>query len=259
MTPIDYDAWAQKYDGTRGASPNVLQALLDALGEPEGRSLLDIGGGTGNYALALRDEGFDVALCDFSPGMAARAAAKIGPSPVAVADGQHIPFRDAAFDCAVSIKVLNHVPDWRRLLREARRVVRGGPLVLLHATKETLEANWILEYLPSLLAPEETRYQTRADILQALDEAGFRRRQVSPMFYTDLEDGSAQALKHDPEAFLANVRNTSLFYRLSPGEADALLVRVRGDHESGRLREVIARYEPLVRQYGDGSVFAAWP
>jgi hypothetical protein len=129
----------------------------------------------------------------------------------------------------------------------------------LHATKETLEANWVLDYLPSLLTPEETRYQSDADIVEALHAAGFERARVQPMFYKDFEDGSAQALKHDPEAFLANIRNTSLFYRLSPGEAESALRAIRRDHESGRLQEIMARYEPLVRQYGDGSVFAAWP
>ncbi|HEV8575075.1 MAG TPA: hypothetical protein VGR43_10265 [Dehalococcoidia bacterium] len=138
-------------------------------------------------------------------------------------------------------------------------MVRDGPFALLHATKETIEANWVLEYLPSLLAPEETRYQTRRDILAALRDAGFGRTQVTPVFYTDIEDGSAQALKHNPKAFLANVKNTSLFYRLSAGKRDEVLATIRRDYESGRLREVIARYEPLVREYRDGSFFAAWP
>jgi hypothetical protein len=35
MTTIDYDAWAKTYDNTRGASPSVLRALLDALGPQE--------------------------------------------------------------------------------------------------------------------------------------------------------------------------------------------------------------------------------
>jgi ubiquinone/menaquinone biosynthesis C-methylase UbiE len=256
---IDYNAWAKTYDGTRGASPSVLQALLDPLGPPNGRSLLDIGGGTGNYARELQRAGFAVSLCDFSPGMAAQADEKLEAAPVVIADGQHLPFRDAAFDCAISVKVLNHVPDWRRFLREARRVLRDGPLVLLHATKEKLEANWIMEYLPSLLAPEETRFQTKAGILAAVREAGFRQAEIGPMFYTDLNDGSAQALKHDPEAFLANIRNTSLFFRLSPTEAEGILDRIHRDHARGKLRDEMARYEPLVREHGDGSVFAAWP
>ncbi|HEV8575074.1 MAG TPA: class I SAM-dependent methyltransferase [Dehalococcoidia bacterium] len=104
MTTIDYDAWARTYDRTRGASPSVVRALLDALGPSEGRSLLDIGGGTGNYARALSDAGFRVTLCDFSPGMAAQAAAKLGLRRVLIADAQHLPLRGAAFDCAISVK-----------------------------------------------------------------------------------------------------------------------------------------------------------
>jgi hypothetical protein len=34
---------------------------------------------------------------------------------------------------------------------------------------------------------------------------------------------------------------------------------MRRDHESGRLRQVMAEYEPLVARYGDGFVFTARP
>jgi hypothetical protein len=44
MTRIDYDAWALQYDNTRGASPSVLRPLLEALGPPDSRSVLDLGG-----------------------------------------------------------------------------------------------------------------------------------------------------------------------------------------------------------------------
>ena len=37
-----------------------------------------------------------------------------------------------------------------------------------------------------------------------------------------------------------------------PETLSASLAAIRRDHASGRLREVIARYEPLVREYGDG-------
>jgi hypothetical protein len=53
MSAIDFDAWAQTYDATRGASPSVLAPVAEALGPPAGRSLADIGGGTGNFAAPL--------------------------------------------------------------------------------------------------------------------------------------------------------------------------------------------------------------
>src|SRR6266540_3150535 len=98
MAAIDYDDWAKTYDDTRGASASVLRSLLAALGPSAGRSLLDIGGGTGNFAEALAEEGFRVGLCDYSPEMARRASAKLGGAQVAVADAAHLPFAGGSFD-----------------------------------------------------------------------------------------------------------------------------------------------------------------
>ena len=46
-----------------------------------------------------------------------------------VADAQAIPFRDEAFDAAVSFAVLEHVEDPARLVAEALRVLRPGGVV----------------------------------------------------------------------------------------------------------------------------------
>jgi ubiquinone/menaquinone biosynthesis C-methylase UbiE len=262
MTAIDYDAWAKTYDDTRGASPSVLRALLDALGEPQGRSLLDIGGGTGNFATGLAGEGFRVALGDYSPEMARRASAKLGGSPVVVADAPHLPFRHASFDCAISVNVLGHVEDWRSMLGEARRVIRDGPYVMKASTRETLDANWVVEYLPGIRnhAPLH-HYQPERVIIEALRKAGFSNVELSRVHYDEMVDGSIQALKHYPEVFLDDERifNTATLKRLSDRERETGLAALRRDYASGRLREVIDRYEPLVREYGDGSVFATWP
>jgi len=254
MTTIDYDAWARTYDDTRGASPSVLEPLLDSLGPPDGRSLLDIGGGTGNFAQSLSEAAFGVSLCDYSPEMARRASAKLGMR-VAVADATHLPFRDAAFDSAISVNVLGHVEDWRGMLREAQRVIREGPYVMKASTRETLNANWVMEYLPGILhhAPAH-HYGGEAGIIDALREAGFSRVELGRVHYSEMIDGSLQALKHFPEVFLDDERimNTATLKRLPPAELESGLEAIRRDYASGRLREVIARYEPLVREYGDG-------
>lgn len=55
----DYSVQARTYDRTRSASPSVLGPLRAALAPDPGSRLLDVGGGTGNYAAALRDDGFE--------------------------------------------------------------------------------------------------------------------------------------------------------------------------------------------------------
>jgi ubiquinone/menaquinone biosynthesis C-methylase UbiE len=257
---IDYDAWARRYDDTRGASPSVLRPLLEALGPAAARSLLDIGGGTGNYAAALCQTGFAVAHCDPSAGMVQRTLSKLaGRMDSVIAAGQHLPFRNESFDCAIAIKVLNHVADRRAFVREAKRVTRSGPFVLVHATKESIAANWICHYVPSLLQQE--RFEPESETIDALRAVGYSSVDTGHIRYTDMVDGSAQALKRFPETFLSDehIMNTSLFSRLPRNERSSALAMVRRDRESGRLREVIAEYEALSDRNGDGTIFVAGP
>ena len=72
----DYSRQARTYDLTRAASPSVLAALRSALAGAPGPRLADIGGGTGNYAVALREVGWDPVVIDRSPEMLAHATRK---------------------------------------------------------------------------------------------------------------------------------------------------------------------------------------
>lgn len=255
---IDFDRWAGAYDDTRGASASVLRPLLDALGAPAGRALLDVGGGTGNFAAALRGAGFGIVLCDVSAAMARRAADK-GLAAVAAA-AQALPFADASFDCAVSVNVVRHLPDRAAAFREARRVLRAGPFVVKVSTAETLRGNWLIEYFPRLLE-HQPAYEPEEELEAELRGAGFGRVEVSRFVYEDPDDGSFQALKRFPERLLDDdaALNTAVLKRLPERELRAGMAQLRRDHASGVLPAVIARYEAAGRGHGDGSVFRATP
>jgi hypothetical protein len=45
--------------------------------------------------------------------------------------------------------------------------------------------------------------------------------------------------------------------RVPEAERRAAIEAIRRDYQTGRLREIMAEYEPLVAQYGDGFVFTA--
>jgi SAM-dependent methyltransferase len=229
----NYARQARTYDATRSASPSVLRPLREALLTAPGRSLADIGGGTGNYALALRRAGFDVVVIDSSREMLERASAK-GLTTV-VADAQALPFADASFDAAMLVSVLHHVDDPARAVREAQRIVRPGGVVALKGwAREDLEGLWFADYWPSTRSWMAETHPPLSDFLALLPGA-----QRTEIVFRDIEDASLAALAGRPELVLEERwrKQTSYFERLErdhPDELRAGLERLRADISAGR-------------------------
>jgi ubiquinone/menaquinone biosynthesis C-methylase UbiE len=229
----DYSNQARTYDETRAASPSVLGPLRDALEGAPGRRLVDIGGGTGNYSRALRDEGWDPLVVDREPAMLAQAAAK--GLETLQADAQRLPLPDACADAAMLVSMLHHVEDPAAAIAEAKRILRPrGRLVLMVFTREDVEDMWLTDYFPSTRAWIVESHRSLAEHLAMLP--GARSIEIA---YRDLEDGSLGALAAHPEK-LADPRwhrQTSYFERLQRDHAEELeagLARLRRDIEAGR-------------------------
>lgn len=229
----DYSRQAKRYDETRSASPSVLRGLRRALEGAPGRGLADVGGGTGNYALALKRAGWEPVVVDRSPEMLARAAAK--GLEVVEADAQALPFADESFDAVTMISMLHHVEDRPRALSEARRILRpGGRLVLKGYTGEDAASLWILDYMPVSRPWMEATHPPRAAYLAELPGA-----KTFELEFEDLVDGSLAALSADPRRVVeaAEAGATSFFERMRrdhPDELRAGIERLRADIEAGR-------------------------
>jgi SAM-dependent methyltransferase len=229
----DYSRQARTYDVTRGASPSVLRPLREALAGAPGPRLADVGGGTGNYARALGDEGWDAVVVDRDPAMLAHAAAK-GLATIE-ADAQRLPLADGSVDAVMLVSMLHHVEDPPAALAEARRVLRpGGRLALMVFTREDVERTWLVDYFPSSRAWMMASHPPLAELLSHLP--GARRIEVT---FTDLEDAGLAALSAHPELVVDPRwhRQTSYFERLERDHADELragLARLRHDLAAGR-------------------------
>jgi ubiquinone/menaquinone biosynthesis C-methylase UbiE len=228
----DYSRQAQRYDETRSASPSVLEPLRRALSGARGRRLADIGGGTGNYALALQREDWKPVVVDRSAEMLARARAK-GLQTVE-ADAQQLPFEDESFDAAMMISMLHHVEDRPLALAEARRILRpGGTLALMGFTAEDAESLWILDYFPSSRPWMEATHPPLAAFVDELPGA-----RVESFRFEDMHDASLAAISADPRlvAEAAERQRTSYFERMARDHSDELrdgLARLREDIDAG--------------------------
>jgi SAM-dependent methyltransferase len=256
--PGNYSEQARTYDYTRGASPTVVRALSKHLGLPEGRTLVDIAGGTGNYGQVFAARGFRVFVVDASIEMLAYASRKLGPGRCMAGDAMALPIRDASTDCAVIVNAVHLIEEPSRAFREARRIIRKGPLVLTAFTKENLASLFVYEYF-GLSVPITPR-PPAAEVEDELKQAGFSAVRFEPFVYTDTVDGSLNAL-HTNALHLAGpayLRNTSFWHGIGEETRRRGLEALAADLRSGRLEERVKESYALAAQHGHATVFAAW-
>lgn len=148
---------AEIYDTTRAfpgdgerAVPAEVARTLRALGASR---ILDLGCGTGRYALPLARAGLSVVGADRSPEMLAVLERKRAGERVAVVrcDAEALPFR-RAFDAVLFAHFLHLLPSLEALAGELRRVLLpGAHLVLVDTTTARAPAD---ERVLSIVMPE---------------------------------------------------------------------------------------------------------
>lgn len=142
---VDYadPAVAQGYDAQhvkfRGKPANESNPLLDWLGIQPGQTILDLGCGTGSFAIQAAQRGATVYAADASPAMLAVAERK-----AQAADVSNITFVHGGFltyehsgsqvDLITSMVALHHLPDFWKLIglqRIAGMLKDGGRFYLM--------------------------------------------------------------------------------------------------------------------------------
>ena len=134
-----YDSIAPEYDSLYSGP---YWELYDALTwrnmcqflPPAGGKILDIGGGTGRWAIPLAKMGYKVVLMDISRGMLevarrkAEAEGLLDRIEIVKADARSMPmFPDHSFDMAIAQgDVLSYCQDPESVAREALRVLKPG-------------------------------------------------------------------------------------------------------------------------------------
>lgn len=183
MTSISFDPIAHVYDALRGYPETVTRQIVEAMdkaahGTAQTR-LLEIGVGTGRFALPFASLGRQYTGIDISEKMLNQLEGKLraanwqeeslawGSLPdedemrkldvqrfvsqneqaamrLVVADMTAIPFHDASFDAVIASHVFHLVSEWQQALREVRRIVRPGG-VLVRRWQDRWESRWKAE------------------------------------------------------------------------------------------------------------------
>lgn len=151
-------AWSSKY-GPDGRLTGRLIQLAGAISYhvPAGGSVLDLGCGTGELATAIAVAGMHATGCDISPEMLQRA---MSADPSGTVDWiqldprwRALPFATKTFDAVVAASVLEYVEEPVTVLRECRRLLRPGGVILCTVPDTRHPVRW-LEWLIDVIARE---------------------------------------------------------------------------------------------------------
>ena len=180
MSFVDYDRAAARYDAGRGPPDDTLECWRRAVVArvaPAGRTVLDVGAGTGIFATAWVAWGARaVVAVDPSGAMRRQASGRVG-SGVAVVGGraEALPVAGSSVDVVWMSAVLHHLSDPERCAREVRRVLRpGGHLLVRGYVPDRSRVPW-LDWLPGA-ERARTRFPGAADVRRTFEAQGFLLR-----------------------------------------------------------------------------------
>ncbi len=180
-------AMASSFDAKRFGGPigyillhDQERVLAGFLGDVSGLRVLDMATGTGRAALALAKRGALVTGVDASREMLSVARARAADAGLSIefaeGDAHALAFPDGSFDAAVCLRMLMHVPDWRKALAELCRVTRHR-LVFDYpaiASAAALQVMWRRAAVTMGRNVEAYRVFRASDVARELDRHGFR-------------------------------------------------------------------------------------
>jgi ubiquinone/menaquinone biosynthesis C-methylase UbiE len=174
---LDYDALAADYARHRRVHPGVLDRLIESGRVSAASRVLEVGCGTGNYLLALREStGCAAWGLDPSGEMLARARARPGAEAVSWDQGraESLPSAPSSFDLVFSVDVIHHVTDRPAYFRDAIRVLApGGRLCTATDSAEDIARRRPLSsHFPETVAVELSRYPAIQTLRQEQGDAG---------------------------------------------------------------------------------------
>jgi ubiquinone/menaquinone biosynthesis C-methylase UbiE len=149
-----------------------------------GRTVLDVGTGTGRLALLMTAAGASVTGIDASDEMlkvaGERAAAQRADVHFAIGDAHALAFPDRSFDVVVSSRVLMHTPRWQICVDEWCRVARDRVVIDYPSASSfaLLQSLWRrVNYALGGGARQPYRVFSHGELRAAFEKNGFRIRE----------------------------------------------------------------------------------
>lgn len=132
-----FDLIADIYDDTRGLPKQTMDEVTKVIIQElkDCHRVLELGVGTGRFALPLQENGIDILGIDLAKSMLT-VASKKGFANLVLGDVCTLPFKNTSFDAVISVHVLHLLSDCMKALSEIKRVGKNKLISVLHTSSE---------------------------------------------------------------------------------------------------------------------------
>ncbi len=177
IKPVDYDLVAPIFDRRYESSvyDATFETLVEFIGEHAGRTVAEVGCGTGHWLAAIERHAATIIGIEPSAAML-EAARSVAPNAMLVRGrAEALPCKSGSLDRIFAINAFHHFLDKHAFLSEARRALRlGGAVMSIGIDPHTGQDQWwVYDYFPAALAADRERYPATAEIREWLVRAGF--------------------------------------------------------------------------------------
>ena len=213
-----YDVAREIWDKNLGVWLGIVRRYVDEEDYGGEVSFLDLGGGTGRFALPIVERlGYRVTCADSSREMLSKGVKKDVGGKVSweVQDAQSLTYPDESYDVVFISFLLHHVGDPRAVIAESFRVLRkGGIIINRYAPIEHLIGDPEHSFFPEAVEIDEARIPPKREIERWCVDAGFEKVRIETV-----EQQTWQTSRERLEA--TKMKNTSTLHILSRRDPDA--------------------------------------
>lgn len=166
------------------------EATLKMLSDYRGATVLDVGGGHGQLAIPLSEQGYKVTVLGSSDVCKERIKRLLekGLCEFKTGDIMKIPYEDRYFDITITFRQMAHVSDWKGFVSEITRVARKAVIIDYPALKSM---NYISQIFPSSFKVKKGleadtrpfRLFRERELLEIFREKGFIYSERFPQFF----------------------------------------------------------------------------
>jgi len=189
---------AQEYDKDRYGGPfgqyleNLEVGTYLSMMNPKSEVILDLGAGTGKLSIPLILKSKKVLTVDSSVHMLRVARLKSHKLNIeiitVISDAHCLSFKDRTFDCVVSSRLLMHLIDWKKGIKEICRVSRKELVIDFPSNFSFASLDILFKRIKRIFLPETQVYNNFSigDITEEIKKNGFQVVQTRKEFFMPL-------------------------------------------------------------------------